>query len=81
VTGTLVKLGRGIGELACGRRNDASWALHGLLWSALLAGAVAMSVVQIRLGGETLWPLPAMALLLALVAAASPRADIREEQR
>ena len=72
VTGTLVKFGRGLGELACGRRDDPSWSLNGLLWSSLLAGAVTMTAVQTVLGADTLWPLPLMALLIAAITATSP---------
>lgn len=70
VTGTLVKLGRGVGRLLCGRHEDLSWTLQLPLWVSLLGGAVAATLVRGALGPHVLWPLPALALLLALAALA-----------
>jgi len=72
VTGTLVKVAQGLGHRICGRDDGSSWKLQGLLWLALLAGAAAATLMQSRLGADTLWPLPLIALLLAMITASRP---------
>jgi uncharacterized membrane protein YoaK (UPF0700 family) len=72
VTGTLVKVAQGLGHRVCGRDDGSGWKLQGLLWLALLAGAATATLMQSRLGAETLWPLPLIALLLAAVTAVRP---------
>ena len=69
VTGTLVKLGQGLGRTLCGRRDGWGWLLQAPMWLSLLAGAVCAVLSHRWLGSEALWPLPASALLLALAAA------------
>ncbi|MBN8925389.1 MAG: hypothetical protein BGO51_08815 [Rhodospirillales bacterium 69-11] len=72
VTGTLVRVAQGIGLLLCGRRPAAGWALQAALWLCLLAGAVAAVRAEQAAGADLLWPLPAMAAVLTLLAAAVP---------
>ena len=68
VTGTLVKLGQGIGRALCGRPSDWAWLWHAVMWLSLLAGAALGAVAQACLGKEAVWPLPAFASLLAVSA-------------
>jgi uncharacterized membrane protein YoaK (UPF0700 family) len=72
VTGTLVKFAQGLGHRICGRNEGSGWKLQGLLWMALLVGAAAATLMQSRLGADTLWPLSLIALLLAVVTAVRP---------
>ena len=73
VTGTLVKLGQGIGHALCGKPGGWAWAWQAPMWASLLAGAVAATLVRQRLGAEVLWPLPAYALALGIAALAAGR--------
>jgi len=68
VTGTLVKLGQGIGHALLGR-GGRDWALQAPLWLSLLAGAVAAGAAQWT-GQEPPWPLPVLAAALAVAALA-----------
>ena len=70
VTGTLVKLGQGIGHALCGRPGGWGWLWHAVMWLSLLAGAVVGTLAQACLGKDVLWPLPAFAALLAVGALA-----------
>ena len=67
VTGTLVRLGQGIGAALLGR-TEPDWVRQAVPWLGLLAGAVAGTAMQHVLGAGTLWPLPAIAAALAAVA-------------
>lgn len=73
VTGTLVKLGQGIGRTVCGKPGGWSWAWQAPMWASLLVGAVAATLVRQRLGADVLWPLPAYALMLGIAALAAER--------
>ena len=81
VTGTLVKLGQGIGQALCGKIEDVSWLWQLPMWASLLCGAVAAAVLRGRLGEDAEWPLPLLAALLTGLAlleeagAAERRAD------
>ncbi|MBV9750672.1 MAG: DUF1275 family protein [Acetobacteraceae bacterium] len=67
VTGTLVKFGQGLGRTLCGTPGGWVWLWQLPMWLSLLAGATAAAVVERRFGGEAYWwPLPALALGLAL---------------
>lgn len=66
VTGTLVKLGQGLGRALCGKPDGWSWLWQAPMWASLLAGAVLATVVRQRLGTETLWPLPVLAVVLGI---------------
>lgn len=76
VTGTLVRVAQGIGLLLCGRRPAAGWALQAGLWVCLLAGAVAAVRAEQAAGADLLWPLPALAAALTLLAAAVPDDEV-----
>lgn len=69
VTGTLVKIGQGIGHGLSGHGEGWSWLLLVPLWLSLLAGAVAETAARQAFGNEMLWPLPVLGLVLALGAA------------
>ena len=68
VTGTLVKFGQGLGKQLCGKGGGWSWTLQGAMWLCLLAGAVTAVQLQARFGADETWPLPAIAVALALTA-------------
>ena len=79
ITGTLAKIGRGLGLLLCGRVRDWVWLEQGVPWLGLVAGAVLATVSLIRIGEVTLIALPVAAALigagswLILPARAGPR--------
>ena len=64
VTGTLVKFGQSLGQRLCGMPGDWAWLWHGAMWLSLLAGVTAAAFVEHRFG-SIIWPLPALAALLA----------------
>lgn len=66
VTGTLVKFGQGLGKRLCGKGGDWCWTLQGVMWLCLLAGAVAGTWFQARLGAPAVWALPIIAGSLAI---------------
>ncbi len=70
VTGTLVKLGRGLGHLLCGELKDWAWLEQAVPWTGLLAGAAGMSLLVARYGEGTFAALPIASALLALATAA-----------
>lgn len=70
VTGTLVKLGRGLGHLLCGELKDWAWLEQAVPWTGLLAGAAGMSLLLAQYGGRTFAALPVASALLALATAA-----------
>ena len=70
VTGTLVKVGQGIGKAVCGKAQGFGWALQGVMWLFLLAGATAGAALLMPLRPYGTWPLAALALLLSGVALA-----------
>jgi uncharacterized membrane protein YoaK (UPF0700 family) len=65
VTGTLAKLGRGIGLLVCGQARDWVWLRQAVPWLGLVAGATAATASLIHLGPATLLALPVIAALIA----------------
>jgi uncharacterized membrane protein YoaK (UPF0700 family) len=66
VTGTLVKLGQGLGQALCGHPEGWRWLVHLPMWLSLLAGAVAAVAVRTHSVGDALWPLPLLAWAVAL---------------
>jgi uncharacterized membrane protein YoaK (UPF0700 family) len=68
VTGTLAKLGRGLGLLVCGQVRDWNWLWQAVPWVGLVAGATLATVSLVRLGPSTFIALP---MIAALIAAAS----------
>jgi uncharacterized membrane protein YoaK (UPF0700 family) len=67
VTGTLAKLGRGIGLLLCGQARDWTWLEQAVPWLGLVAGAALATLSLIHLGGATFRALPVIAVLIAIV--------------
>ncbi len=68
VTGTLVKVGQGIGKALCGKGQGFGWALQGAMWLFLLAGATTGAALLMPLQPYGTWPLAGFALLLSGVA-------------
>jgi uncharacterized membrane protein YoaK (UPF0700 family) len=68
VTGTLAKVGRGLGLLLCGRSSsDWSWLQQAVPWAGLVAGAAAATFALLRVGERpTLIALPLIAALIGL---------------
>ena len=77
VTGTLVKVGQGIGEALCGKGQGFGWALQGSMWLFLLAGAATGAALLAPLQPYGTWPLAALALLLSGGALANGSRRIR----
>lgn len=65
VTGTLAKLGAGLGRLLCGQAKDWSWLQQGVPWLGLVGGGIAAAVALAHLGRATIDALPVVALLIA----------------
>ncbi len=82
VTGTLVKLGQGLGLLLCGKRQGWGWLEQAVPWLGLLGGAAAATFGLPRLGGAVFAALPAAAWLVAgaACAAASPSRGLQVMQ-
>ena len=72
VTGTLVKLGQGLGRTLTGAPAGWAWLWQLPMWCSLLAGAVLAVPVQQSVGAAP-WPLSVAALLLCLAALAHDR--------
>jgi uncharacterized membrane protein YoaK (UPF0700 family) len=68
ISGALVRLGRGLGQWLCGRRDGWGWLRQAAPWLGLLAGAAAAAWMQAALGAGTIWPLPLAAAALAALA-------------
>jgi uncharacterized membrane protein YoaK (UPF0700 family) len=68
ISGALVRLGRGLGQWLCGRRDGWGWLRQAAPWLGLLAGAAAAAWMQADLGAGTIWPLPLAAAALAALA-------------
>ena len=64
VTGTLVKLGQGVGQALCGRPGGWSWLWEAAMWLSLLSGAISATLIHINIGIDTFWPLPMLALTI-----------------
>ena len=75
VTGTLVKLGAGLGHLVCGRAKDWVWLEQGVPWLGLVTGGVLAALGLSHVGKATIDALPLVALAIAIGAwLALPRA-------
>ena len=68
VTGTLVKLGRGLGLFALGKTENAEWLLQAVPWLGLFAGAVAATFGLHAGRSITFAALPVTALIAAVIA-------------
>ena len=67
MTGTLVKLGQRIADALRGG-DRLGWAAYLLLWTSLIAGAVAGAASYMRIGLGSLWIASAWSAALALIA-------------
>ena len=75
VTGTLVKLGAGLGHLVCGRAKDWVWLEQGVPWLGLVTGGVLAARGLSHVCKATIDALPLVALAIAIGAwLALPRA-------
>ncbi len=72
VTGSLVRFGQWLASLCCGKRDGWGGLLQLPLWLSLLAGAVAATITRSILGDQEIWPLPALALLIAAAMLSRP---------
>ncbi|HEY1299973.1 MAG TPA: YoaK family protein [Stellaceae bacterium] len=69
VTGMLVRLGQGVGDLLTGRAKDWGWLAQAAPWFGLVAGATAGSAAYTGLGGAAMWAAVGLAGLLATLSA------------
>ena len=69
MTGTLVKLGQGIGNALVGGEERTSWLPYALLWTGLMAGALTAAFLHAVLPVDPLWGAAGWTLVLALFAA------------
>jgi uncharacterized membrane protein YoaK (UPF0700 family) len=67
ITGTLAKLGKGIGLLLCGRVRDLAWLEQTVPFLGLVAGAAVATFAVTRFGADTMLALPVIAVLIATV--------------
>jgi len=72
VTGALVKFAQGLGHVLSGRASDPNWRLQGVLWMALLLGAVTATLELRWLPGDVLFWLAFLALMIAGASALWP---------
>lgn len=55
VTGTLVRLGQGLGDLLAGQAAGWGWLEQALPWLGLVAGAILAGAVHLRIGSAVAW--------------------------
>ncbi len=65
ITGTLAKMGKGIGLLLCGRVRDLTWLQQAVPFLGLVVGAALATFSFTRIGAETMVALPVIAVLVA----------------
>jgi len=75
VTGTLVKLGQGLGDYVASRAVGWDWLQQAAPWVGLVAGAAVAGAAYLRIGAAAVWIPVVMAGLLALWSAALPQTD------
>lgn len=80
-TGTLVRLGQGVGHLLAGNMPGWGWLYQAAPWVGLVAGAVAGAVLHARLGFADIWFPVGAAALLAVLTAALPALAQRRRRR
>jgi uncharacterized membrane protein YoaK (UPF0700 family) len=68
ITGTLAKLGKGIGLLLCGRARDLAWLEQAVPFLGLVAGAAVATFSFTYIGAVTMVALPVIAALVAAAA-------------
>ena len=72
VTGTLVKLGQGLGDYLARRAAGWDWLAQASPWAGLIAGAAIGGALYLWVAAAAIWIPAVMALSLALVSAALP---------
>jgi uncharacterized membrane protein YoaK (UPF0700 family) len=76
VTGTLVKLGQGLGDLLVWRQRRWDWLAQAAPWIGIVVGGAAGGVLYVRIGGGgSLWVAAGAAALLALSSALISQPD------
>lgn len=75
VTGTLVKLGQGLGDYLARRAVGWDWLEQALPWAGLVVGAAIGGLGYLRVGAAAIWAPVVMAGLLALWSAALPEPE------
>jgi len=75
VTGTLVKLGQGLGDFLTRRATGGAWLVQASPWAGLIAGATIGSAAYMRIGGMATWVPVMLACLLAVWSAILPVTD------
>ena len=75
VTGTLVKLGQGLGDFLIGRTRGWDWLAQASPWVGLIAGATIAGAAYLRIGGAVIWIAVAAAALLAVWSVVIPEPD------
>ena len=66
VTGTLVKVGAGLGHLICGQAKDWTWLEQGMPWLGMVSGGLVAAVSLAHVGPWTINALSPAALLIAV---------------
>ena len=75
VTGTLVKLGQGLGNFLTRRSTGWTWLVQASPWAGLIAGATIGGAAYMRIGGVAIWVPVLLACLLAVWSAIVPVPD------
>jgi uncharacterized membrane protein YoaK (UPF0700 family) len=75
VTGTLVKLGQGLGDFLVWRQRRWGWLAQAAPWIGIVAGGAAGGALYFRIGGGSLWLAAGAAGLLAVTSALVPLSD------
>ena len=75
VTGTLVKLGQGLGNFLTRRSTGWTWLVQASPWAGLIVGATIGGAAYVRIGGVVTWVPVLLACLLAVWSAIVTVAD------
>ena len=75
VTGTLVKLGQGLGDFLTRRSTGWTWLVQASPWAGLIVGATIGGAAYVRIGGVVTWAPVLLACLLAVWSAIVTVAD------
>jgi uncharacterized membrane protein YoaK (UPF0700 family) len=75
VTGTLVKLGQGLGDFLIWRKRSWDWLAQTAPWLGIVAGAAVAGALYSRIGGHVVWVAVGVACLLALFSAFIPEPE------
>ncbi len=75
VTGTLVRLGQGLGDFLVRRASGWDWLAQAIPWVGLTAGAVTAAVAYARIDGAATWLAVCAAMLLTVWSIFIPEPD------